>query len=309
MSRPTLSVVLPNYNHAAHLPRAVRSIAEQSRPPDEFWILDDASTDHSLQVIEQLAARYPMIRVVRNERNEGVNAANRRLFALASGDYLHPAAADDERYPDFFANAMTIAERYPQAGLIFGQLDVKNPAGLTIGEVTVQSWRETLYADPDRFLREYLDRELATHAVAGATIYRRDAFLSVGSYREELGPWADSFAFRAIGLRYGVAYAPQKWAIDYRYPGSYSQRTKDAPRRSLELITRAAAVMRSDPYRPYFPETHVRRWEKQFRRLIAWNEFLGPTTWPRPPFWKRNLARIPRIFPALKLLLGAQRSA
>ena len=284
--------------------RAVKSLAEQTCPPDEFWILDDASTDDSLRVIERLAADYPWLRIVRNERNEGVNAANRRLFALATGDYIHAAAADDERYPGFFAAALEVAARYPQAGLVFGQLDVKNPAGELIGEVTVRRWQETLYADPQRFLRDYLEGELATHAAAGATIYRRDAFQEVGSYREELGPWADSFAFRAIGLRYGVAYVPQKFAIDYRYPGSYSQRTKDAPLRSLELVARAAAVMRSEPYRRYFPERHVRHWERQFRRLIAWNDFLGPTTWPRPSFWRRNWARLPRLLPALAILLG-----
>ena len=45
MKRPTLTVTLPNYNHAKFLPRAIEELLSQSRPPDEFLILDDASTN------------------------------------------------------------------------------------------------------------------------------------------------------------------------------------------------------------------------------------------------------------------------
>jgi len=308
MPRMTLSVVMPNYNHAKYLPRSIRAIAEQTRPPDEFLILDDASTDDSVAVIEEHAARYPFVRFLRNERNAGVNAAHRRLFELASGDFVHGAAADDDRYPTFFERAMEMAGRYPRTGIVFGELDVKNDHDQRIGEVVVQRWKEPLYADPERFLHDYLQVELASHSASGATIYRRGPFAEVGWYRDELGPWADTFAARALGLKYGAAFVPERFAIDYRYPGSYSQQAKDEPRRALDIVRRAAALMRSEEFRDRFPEAHVRHWETQFRRLIAWQYFLGPAQSPRPGFLMRNLARLPRLVPALSLLLERGRS-
>ena len=62
MNRPTLSVVMPNYNHAKFLPRALDSLLGQTRPPDEILVLDDGSTDDSRAILERVAGREPLIR-------------------------------------------------------------------------------------------------------------------------------------------------------------------------------------------------------------------------------------------------------
>ena len=94
MSGPTLSVVMPNYNHSRYLAEAILGIATQSRPPDEFVVLDDASTDDSVRVIESFLDRFSFLRLIRLERNVGVLAAIRRLQAEVHGDYLFCAAAE-----------------------------------------------------------------------------------------------------------------------------------------------------------------------------------------------------------------------
>ena len=58
---PTLSVVLPNYNHAGLIRRAVGALQAADRLPDEILIIDDASTDQSLEVIQELAAGWNII--------------------------------------------------------------------------------------------------------------------------------------------------------------------------------------------------------------------------------------------------------
>jgi glycosyltransferase involved in cell wall biosynthesis len=295
---------MPNYNHAHYLPRSIEAIANQTRPPDEFLILDDCSTDNSLEVIGSYLPQYSFLRLIRGEQNVGVNAANRRLFAQSSGDYIHAAAADDDRFPQFFELAMQMAEAHPQAGLVFGRIVVKNEEEEVIGGVDVPRWTEPLYVDPARLLDEYLDVELASHSASPSTIYRREPFQEVGWYREELGPWADTFAARAIGLKYGVCFVPEEFSVDFRLPASYSQQTKDNPRKAIDVIARAAFLMRSEAFRERFPAAHVRRWERQFRRLVAWNCLLG--SGPRDTsFLRRNLIRIPRIVLALRVLTYA----
>lgn len=303
MSEPTLSVVLPNYNHSRYLNEAVETIVSQSRGPDEFLILDDASTDNSLEIIEGLARRFPQIRIIRHEENRGVVEANRRLFEEAHGDYLYAGAADDIRLPGFFEAAMDMAKRYPQAGLIFGQVGIVLENEEQVGLIGVGRWQEPLYADPQRFLCEYLETELASHSPCSGTIYRTDALREAGCYRADLGSWSDTFAFRAIGLKYGVCHIPQEVVRFRKSIGSFSHTSAMEPRRQLDTIARAAELMRSAEFREIFPADHVRRWIRQYRRLIVWNDFLGDdrAEKQRPGFFIRNLRRLPRLPRALRL--------
>ncbi len=59
MKRPTLSVVVTNYDHAKYLPEAIEAILSQSYRAYEFIISDPASTDNSVEIIEKYAEREP----------------------------------------------------------------------------------------------------------------------------------------------------------------------------------------------------------------------------------------------------------
>src|SRR5262249_60458785 len=73
--RPTVSVIMANYNGAAHLAGAIRSIQEQSLRDLEIIVSDDASSDDSVRIVTELMAEDPRIRLVRSERNGGAAAA------------------------------------------------------------------------------------------------------------------------------------------------------------------------------------------------------------------------------------------
>ncbi len=77
--------VFRTYNHARYLPQVLESVLTQSVRPLEVLVLDDASTDDSVQVIQQYAARDPLVRLVRNERNLGVVATLNRVGVAGAG--------------------------------------------------------------------------------------------------------------------------------------------------------------------------------------------------------------------------------
>ena len=54
----TLSVVLPNYNHGQYLKYSIPAICEQKRVPDQLIVMDDASTDNSIEILEQYRDKY-----------------------------------------------------------------------------------------------------------------------------------------------------------------------------------------------------------------------------------------------------------
>src|SRR5262245_31118099 len=95
LAQLSISVVLPNYNHARFLPRSLTCLLRQTRPADEVIVIDDGSTDDSLAVIGEFARREPRVRVLRNEKNSGVVATLNRGLAEARGELVFLASSDD----------------------------------------------------------------------------------------------------------------------------------------------------------------------------------------------------------------------
>lgn len=305
-----LSAVIPNFNHARYLPHAIESVLQQTRPPDEFLILDDASTDNSVEIIQSYAAKNPLIRFIRNSNNQGVIAAHAQLFRLATGDWLYSGAADDDRYPDFFRSAMDMAERFPNAGLVFGKMVTTDADGHELGEVSASRWKYPLFAPPEQFLTEYLNVESPFHSATAATIFRREAFEEVGWFRSDLGSFSDTFATRAIGLKYGSCYVPERFCTWRKITGSVSQEFRLDVERTLQMVDRAASLMTSPSFQDRFPPTYVERWEQLARRQLLWSFWLGDEYGQRgnrPHFLLRNLIRLRRLPALVKLALRTRR--
>ena len=216
MTSADLSVVMPNYNHARFLPRALDAHLSQSVPAREILVLDDASTDDSVAVIERYAQRYPSVRLVRNERNLGVVATMNRGTELATSHYLLYAAADDYVLPGFFEKGLALFERHPKAGLcctfdsaqfgIGGRVD-PNPS----------NWGEAGYYSPDDVCR------LLKHTIPGhSTICRRDAVIEQGCFAPELKWYCDWFTLVSIAFRHGACHVPESLSIRVLMPENYS---------------------------------------------------------------------------------------
>ncbi|NJL57441.1 glycosyltransferase family 2 protein [bacterium] len=119
MSQVTLSAILCNYNHSHFIREALQSILDQSCQPDEVVLVDDGSTDNSVQVIEEFINknRCSTFRLFKNEQNQGLMSAGNRALELTSGDYIVGLAADDRWLPGYLENSMNVLTQYPQAAL------------------------------------------------------------------------------------------------------------------------------------------------------------------------------------------------
>ena len=97
LARPKVSAIVPNYNYARYLRERLQSIADQTLPVYEILVLDDASTDDSLAVLEAMQGTFEVpIRVVPSGRNSGsVFKQWLRGVELARGDFVWIAEADD----------------------------------------------------------------------------------------------------------------------------------------------------------------------------------------------------------------------
>jgi len=257
----TVSALLCNYNHGRLVGRAIEALVAQSRPPDELIVVDDGSTDDSAAVIRSWAGRVPFLRFLQNEANLGFHASSVRALALAQGDYVYSGAADDYVLPGFFEAVVGLCERFPQAGIGCGQMVTEWPDGTRRRSDGYRRFTAPGYIPPERYLTDCLETEPPTQALSSSTIYRRQCLLEIGGWPAELGSWCDTFAIRAIGLKYGLCYVPQDVAVWCVNPGGLSQSTLVDPLKSLQIVRRAAAKMRSPVFAERFPAGYVQQWE------------------------------------------------
>ena len=95
MEQPLVSVITPSYNQAPYLPATIRSILRQEYENWEWVIVDDGSTDGS---VDLLSNDDPRIKVW-TQHNQGPAVARNNAFARASGAYITFLDADDEYLP------------------------------------------------------------------------------------------------------------------------------------------------------------------------------------------------------------------
>jgi glycosyltransferase involved in cell wall biosynthesis len=268
MPSSSVSVIIPNYNHAQYIHGQLNALTSQRILPLEVLVIDDASTDDSVQVIGEFARKHPVIRLLRNERNLGVVATLNRGLNEARGEHWYGGAADDFVAPDFIANIQHLIDRFPQAGIYFGAYRALDGDDREICIEKPRRWNEELFATPERFLNEYLEVEHCTNSLAPATVYRKRYLQDLGGFRPELGHWCDTFLIRSIALKYGAAFTPQILATMRRLDQGYSQSQGRNVKLMLDIVGRAAWLMRSPELRDRFPADHVARWEKGYRDYV-----------------------------------------
>jgi GT2 family glycosyltransferase len=127
--KPRFSVIIPVYNSAATLARAVESVLTQTWSPHEVIVIDDGSTDNSLELARGFGAP---VRVI-NQANAGVSAARNRGAEAATGDWLAFLDADDWYYPERLRWHAEWIMRDADLDFLTGDYDYREENGRLIG--------------------------------------------------------------------------------------------------------------------------------------------------------------------------------
>jgi glycosyltransferase involved in cell wall biosynthesis len=242
MKEPMLSVVLANYNHGGCLADALRAIVSQTFPAREVIIVEDGSTDNSLEVIARFRRRYPVINLLRNDRNRGVVFSYTRGLAVASGDCVYLASADDMVLPGFFERSMHLLSQYPQAGLCYSELKAFDG----------REYKSYL----SRWPRYFSAREFAAKSKQRGYLYasginsilRRDALLQAGGIIPSAGPVWDLLAALMVSVRHGACYIPEPLVAIRTVQNSYSGSVKGQGRELREILRNILRVLDRPEY-------------------------------------------------------------
>lgn len=173
---PSVSVVMPVHNAGEYLDAAVRSILEQSLKDFDFVILDDGSTDGSLERLRRWARSDGRIRLIANEARSGAANSSNRVTSSATAPLIARMDADDIAEPERLERQLKVLEDHPDAVMVGALSDTIDALG-----------RRVRAADFGRLVRRSAFAPFS-HPTA---MFRRQAFERVGGYRAAAEKWED----------------------------------------------------------------------------------------------------------------------
>ncbi|MNZ29958.1 GalNAc(5)-diNAcBac-PP-undecaprenol beta-1,3-glucosyltransferase [compost metagenome] len=235
-AKPLLSVIIPSYNYAGVLPRAVESVLAQATPEVELWVVDDGSTDDTPAVFTALSQRYGAAFQGVRQTNAGPSAARNNGVQLAKGRYVLLLDADDELAPGVLPG---LCERLRQ------QTDV----GLWLaGHVAVQpDGREREHpasrvpGDALQRLNDYLlDKKIALSH--GACVFLRELLLE-RPYPEQLRHSEDIPVFAYCLTQRQVEVLDLMLARIHKHPDSLRHNAEAARKVGLALVDEVFAKL------------------------------------------------------------------
>lgn len=255
-----VSVVIPNFNRASLLERALRSVADQTDPPVEVVVADNGSTDGSVECAARFGAR-----VIRFEDNLGfsraVNEAVKRCTtryimvlnndAVLAPDCLALLCGAAETYTAGFAAPMVLSETTP--GILDAAWDL-----LALSGCALRAGHGSPVEDP------FLSTRPITFAPFTAVLIRRSLFMGLSGLNEEFGTYMEDveFCLRCAMAGESGVYEPQAKAthLGSATDGAWSpQMVRRISRNQLLLV--------------------ALHWPRPMGMRLAWTVFAGQTLW------------------------------
>ncbi|VTR95483.1 Glycosyl transferase OS=Flavobacterium sp. F52 GN=FF52_07824 PE=4 SV=1: Glycos_transf_2: Methyltransf_21 [Gemmata massiliana] len=268
---PAISVIMPVFNGAPFLDRALASIRAQTLIDWELVAVDDASRDESVRVLDTLAAADARVRVLQHSTNQGQAATRNTALRAAHGELVAYLDQDDEFYPDHLARAWSLRDRGDV--LVFRyDLVEERPGHPALGTATTY--------DPGARARAMFDE---TITVPLGVVHRRALLDRSGLFDESLGKYRgedeDGDLWRRF-VRAGAkfVYVPQRSGRYHVRADSFARVRPPAPRPSVELAT-VEIVTPTGRHALWLPAQEA----ESVRRLFGHHEFALDPVWLRRP--------------------------
>jgi len=174
-NNPEISVIMSVYNGEAHLRESIESILNQTFKNFEFIIIDDASIDSSLQIIQSYQANDNRIILVRNEKNLGLTKSLNKALTIAKGKFVARQDADDLSLDTRLEKQYKLFIENPDIILISSSASIMDSKG---NEIHPKHYK----LSPEQ-IGKYLKRQ--NIIVHGSVMFRKNEIIELGGYREQ----------------------------------------------------------------------------------------------------------------------------
>jgi glycosyltransferase involved in cell wall biosynthesis len=300
----SFSVVIPLYNKALYIERALKSVLNQTSQDFEIIVVNDGSTDNGREIVENF--HDPRVRLI-NQSNQGVSVARNRGVVAANKKFVAFLDADDEWLPEFLHNIQVLINNFPDCGAYAAAVQTIRSNGQkyfpNLNKLPPEPWIGIL---PNFF---ELFQDGLSAFIPSSVVVPRQVLMDVGGFPAGEKLFEDIVCWVNIAIRYPIAFNPKRLVIYHQEASNRSNIHKDlreAPfiqtvleatkngvmprelqKEALEFIaqrqifTASTNVMEGDPaYARQLLATCVkaRKYKKKWLWWRMWASF--PAGWP-----------------------------
>lgn len=210
MEKNKISVVLPVYNGEKYVGNAIESILKQTYKNIEIIIVNDSSTDNTMEIIKKYAMNDTRISIYSNEVNQKLPKTLNIGFARATGDFLTWTSDDNRYHPMAFSKMAQILDTREDIDLVYTDFSIVDMNGNLIEEIKEEEPDEIRFKDN----------------IGACFLYRRSLADKVGEYNPDTF-LAEDYDFFIRCYKYGRFYHIPENLYDYgRHDGNLSATKK-----------------------------------------------------------------------------------
>lgn len=261
-----VSVIMPVYNGERFLAEAVESVLAQTHAEFELLILDDGSTDRSLEILRRYEAGDSRVRVLSRE-NRGLCATLNELIELAACDLVFMMHADDVMAANRLQRQIAFFAEHPEVDICSSFVEYINDAGTVIGN----------YSSPlttRQAVQELADQNEIVGFNHPATAFRRSVVRKVGGYRQPFWPCEDIDLWgRAVEAGAGICVIPD-CLLKYRIHGTSASVARSTLLRRKHHYVKACMLARRAGLREPSWDEFGLAWARRpwFQKVNVWRK-------------------------------------
>lgn len=267
MTGEKVSVIIPAWNAAATIGRAVESLLTQTRRPDEVIVVDDGSPDD----IESAVRRFgSFVRYVRKE-NGGVSSARNRGIDEATGDFISFLDADDFWHPEKLQKQMQVFAQHPEVGLVACRyrVEIAGAAPEDFPALSAVGWDQVLCPRGVKIF------EMAVAVWTSAVVFRRDV-LGEDRFDQSLPTAEDRDLWVRLVARTPIWFIGETLATLMASAGTLSRSDLDRDCRSMLTVIHRHSHLMSVAERRKWVDRVYQRWAGTYLGLGRPRQALRP---------------------------------
>ena len=263
MNIPAVSVIIPNYNHSAYLPQRLDSVFNQTFQDFEVILLDDASTDHSMEILQHYATQYSskVAYFIKNDQNSSNPFKQwKKGIELARGAYIWIAESDDFCEPTLLAQLSSALTNRPEAAAAAANLIQVAADGTPLSNRT--RYRDAYFSEAEA---------LPTHFTSGTYIWNASAVVFRKSAAQQVD-WEWITRFRYCG----------DWLFWCQLLQSGGLITRSAYLSYFRVHPRSVSSLEASRYRTFTEGLEIAQWILQKYSLTFLQRLAAYYAW-----WKK----------------------